>query len=212
MIANETRSLPRAARRLFGNDDRQPEQADAGFTLIELMVVLLILGILLAVAVPTFLSVSTGARSALTQTDLANSLTTLQSIYNKDDGAFPTTLDTLLAKTESAITYVDATVAPTPGKNMISVWRSSTNEVGMWGVDGADKCWFVYLNETSKAISGVPPGYSYGSFQASSTTWRTCSATSAGVTLAGYLWPSFAAAKTARTVGTGGHLFISTGP
>ena len=34
---------------------------DSGFTLIELMVVLLILAILLAIAIPTFLSVTGGA-------------------------------------------------------------------------------------------------------------------------------------------------------
>ncbi len=212
MIASGSCWLLHAARRLFGDTDRAPRGTDAGFTLIELTVVMLILGILLAIAIPTFLSVNGGARSSLTQTDLANSLTSLQSIYNNDDGSFPTTLNTMLAKTENAIRYVGPTVAPTPGKNMISVWHPSTNEVGMWGIDASDKCWFVYVNETSKPISGVPPGFSYGSFQASSTTWRTCFATSDGVTLTGYLWHSFATAKTARTASTGGHLFLSTGP
>ncbi|MDA8366837.1 MAG: prepilin-type N-terminal cleavage/methylation domain-containing protein, partial [Actinomycetota bacterium] len=37
------------------------EAADAGFTLIELMVVLLILAILLAIAIPTFLGVTGSA-------------------------------------------------------------------------------------------------------------------------------------------------------
>src|SRR5580700_306261 len=48
--------------------------AEAGFTLIELMVVLLIIAILLAIAIPTFLGVTSSANDRATQSNLPNAL------------------------------------------------------------------------------------------------------------------------------------------
>ncbi len=52
---------------------------DAGFTLIELMVVLLILAILLAIAIPTFLGVTGGANDRAAQSNLNTALTTVKA-------------------------------------------------------------------------------------------------------------------------------------
>ncbi|MGH9068488.1 MAG: prepilin-type N-terminal cleavage/methylation domain-containing protein [Acidimicrobiales bacterium] len=47
---------------------------DGGFNLIELAVVLLVIAILLAIAVPTYLGVRTSAQNRAAQTDLHNGL------------------------------------------------------------------------------------------------------------------------------------------
>ena len=57
------------------------EAAEAGFTLIELMVVLLIIAILLAIAIPTFLGVSNSAGDRAAQSNLTNALTEAKAIY-----------------------------------------------------------------------------------------------------------------------------------
>src|ERR1017187_7163558 len=55
--------------------------AEAGFTLIELMVVLLIIAILLAIAIPTFLGVANSAGDRAAQSNLTNALTEAKALY-----------------------------------------------------------------------------------------------------------------------------------
>ncbi len=57
------------------------EAAEAGFTLIELMVVLLIIAILLAIAIPTFLGVTNTAGDRAAQSNLSNALTESAALY-----------------------------------------------------------------------------------------------------------------------------------
>src|ERR1700692_384162 len=57
------------------------EAAEAGFTLIELMVVLLIIAILLAIAIPTFLGVANSAGDRAAQSNLTNALTEVKALY-----------------------------------------------------------------------------------------------------------------------------------
>src|SRR5271155_6178299 len=55
--------------------------AEAGFTLIELMVVLLIIAILLAIAIPTFLGVTNTAGDRAAQSNLTNAITESKALY-----------------------------------------------------------------------------------------------------------------------------------
>src|SRR5579863_8748036 len=64
------------------------EAADAGFTLIELMVVLLIIAILLAIAIPTFLGVTGSANDRASQSNLTNALTEAKALYQNNSQSY----------------------------------------------------------------------------------------------------------------------------
>jgi type IV pilus assembly protein PilA len=56
-------------------------QDDKGFTLIELMVVVLIIAILIAIAIPTFLGLRRRAQDRAAQSDLRNAMTAAKAFY-----------------------------------------------------------------------------------------------------------------------------------
>ena len=67
---------------------------DRGFTLVELMIVVLIIAILVAIAIPTFLGQRTSAEDAAAKSGLRNALTT-EKAYFAGAEAFTDDLDVL---------------------------------------------------------------------------------------------------------------------
>ena len=76
---------------------RRRMQDEQGFTLIELLVVILIIGILAAVAIPTFLNQRGKAYDANAQTVVKDMQTAAETYATGNNGTYPTTVAQLNA-------------------------------------------------------------------------------------------------------------------
>src|ERR1700680_3667238 len=98
---------------------RRLERDEEGFTLIELMVVVLIIAILLAIAIPSFLGARTRAQDRAAQSNIRNAFTAEKTIYfdspaYSDNTPAPPAVLGPMTITEPSMTYLGA-VSPVAG-------------------------------------------------------------------------------------------------
>ncbi|MFN0155853.1 MAG: type IV pilin protein [Gaiella sp.] len=78
---------------------------DRGFTLIELLVVLVIIGVLLAIAVPSYLGFKGRASDRTAQANIRTAMTAAETFYADNR--------TYVGMTEAALALIDTAVSPT---------------------------------------------------------------------------------------------------
>jgi type IV pilus assembly protein PilA len=115
-------------------------EGENGFTLIELLVVVVIIGILIAIAIPLYLNYKKGANDKAAESDLRGAISTLEQC-NSNNNVYPSSItvgtsggactgQTITASSGTTITYF----AATGGANYII---ESTNSSG----SGAKYCY-----------------------------------------------------------------------
>jgi type IV pilus assembly protein PilA len=145
---------------------------DAGFTLIELMVVLLIMAILLAIAIPTFLGVSGSANDRAAQSNLNTALTNAKSYFQSNGQQFvntTTNLTTLVANLTSQEPSISWVTGPSTGSGTISVGVATDgNGIVLAALSKTNTCWYLVDNEAAEAST---TGEAVPSTQLAAGTW-----------------------------------------
>lgn len=85
-----------------------------GFTLIELMIVIAIIGALAAIAIPNFIAYRNKAYCEHTEVDAHNILSAITSYYSEPDNVIPPGLDVLINDEDLALSNSAESVAITP--------------------------------------------------------------------------------------------------
>ena len=83
----------------------KPNKIKRGFTLIEIMLVVIILGVLVAMVAPSLFGRSEQAKVAAARADIESNLATALDLYELDNGHYPTTeqgLSALIEKPSSS--------------------------------------------------------------------------------------------------------------
>ncbi len=115
---------------------RREEGKDEGFSLIELIVVVAILGILVAVAIPVFGNIQTSAKENSLKTIAANAVTSAASQYTAGSAASPAAAS--LTALASKATPAEYTIAVT-GTTLDNICATVTGAAGQFAGVGAQK-------------------------------------------------------------------------
>jgi len=170
-----------------------PAGTESGFTLIELMVVLLIMAILLAIAIPTFLGVKGGAQDRAAQSNLTNGLLSAKSLYSSG-GSYPATASftATMATQEPELSFITSAVATTGATNQISFAISTDgNQIVLvdYSPNNKGTCWALSDNNgASTALGAAPLGDTYASWPNGTGTGGACSAANASLYTASTSW------------------------
>ena len=137
---------------------------DAGFTLIELMVVLLILAILLAIAIPTFLGVTNSANNRAAQSNLNTAMINAKAAYQSNGQTYAGVNVATLSSSEPSLNFIQGTVAVPSAANassnqaQISVFTATDGNsivISAYSVK-TKNCWVIEDNPASEASITTP--------------------------------------------------------
>jgi len=140
------------------------KRGEDGFTLIELMVVVLIIAILIAIAIPTFLGARQKAQDRAAQSDLRNALTTVKTAYVDSQSYTADQTAGAWASIEPSLDWVSGT-SSAPGQISADA-QTQADTVVLANYSASGKCW--YLKDVTGAVGGDQAGTFYATGPATS--------------------------------------------
>ncbi len=131
-------------------------QSEKGFTLIELMVVVLIMGILMAIAIPTFLSTRGSANDAAGKANATNAFTNEKAYYASNQQFLAaTSMDAGGATLDNSLPWglatTDAAVQGDVEADVTSTGTYTNNAMVIYALSRSGNCFYILDVETSSA-------------------------------------------------------------
>ncbi|WP_030434887.1 prepilin-type N-terminal cleavage/methylation domain-containing protein [Actinoplanes subtropicus] len=155
------------------------KKGDEGFTLIELLVVVVIIGVLVAIAVPVYLNYRKGAADKSAQSDVRGAVSAVEQFYTDNNNTYPISVDGV-----NGTTTLSGVPTATSLGLMLATGGTATQTITL-----SDKTQLGYVNNGSSYVlcgnntGGSGKWYFYdssvgGSVKASTKTVTTLSSCS----------------------------------
>jgi len=171
---------------------REYSSSDAGFSMVELMVVLLVLGILLAVAIPTFIGTRNAAADRSVQSNLGNALTQARAQFDSGGQTYyingiqdPVALAGALKASQPSLNFKAGSLGPTVAQGSSGSLSDISLAVSVDGNGAVLASWSLpgncfYVVDNPQALSGASGSVApYGGTGATAVT-TTATAAAAG--------------------------------
>jgi type IV pilus assembly protein PilA len=119
----------------------QDRKHDEGFTLIELMVVVMIIAVLLAIAIPTFLGSQGKAKDKSAQSSLRNTVTAAKSIF-VDGNDYTNATPGALTTAEPSLTFAALADDDSTGPKNVSL-KTTASEFYAAAKSASGECFYI---------------------------------------------------------------------
>jgi type IV pilus assembly protein PilA len=143
---------------------RQRSGDEGGFTLIELLVVILIIGILAAIAIPSFLNQKSKANDAAAKSQVRTAETAAETYSTDNNGEY-------LNMTEAKLKAIEPTLSDTSSATFVIVGSPTATEYVVKSTSKATSDEFVITRESSGAISRTCKSATTGCKGGTSGSW-----------------------------------------
>ncbi len=143
---------------------RQRSKDEGGFTLIELLVVILIIGILAAIAIPSFLNQKSKANDAAAKSQVRTAETAAETYSTDNNGEY-------LNMTEAKLKAIEPTLSDTSSATFTIVGTPTANEYVVKSTSKATSDEFIITRESSGGISRTCKSTTTGCKGGTSGSW-----------------------------------------
>lgn len=134
---------------------------ESGFTLIELLVVVVIIGILIAIAIPVYLNYQKGAKDKSAASDLRNAVGVLEQC-NSDNNAYPSAMSATGNMAATGVTNpCSQQINVTAGTQFLYTYTAGTNGAAASYMlasmnQGGKPTYYCYNSTKGGSVQSVP--------------------------------------------------------
>jgi type IV pilus assembly protein PilA len=137
------------------------DEDDRGFTLIELLVVVVIIGILIAIAIPLYLNYENGAKNKSSASDLRGAISTIEQCYTDNNNTYPSAI---VSATGGGYTLTGCTggkISSSSGTTVVYNLATAGTSYSLVAYQGTATAgaWYCYNSAAGGAVKTEPAAY-----------------------------------------------------